>query len=309
MATLAVTALTQILIMFFIIIVGIISFKVKLVDKETNRRLSDIVLQLVNPIVIFVSYQREFNPSLLHGLLISLLLGAITHVIGIFISTILIHKNKNKSDLSLERFAIIYSNCGFIGIPLVNGIFDSEGVFYLTAYMTMFNLFVWTHGVIIMTGKKDFNTIRKAFISPSVIATISGFVLFAARITLPDVAIEALNYLGDMNTPLAMLVAGITIAQTSLLNLLRKPKIYYISLLKLIVLPIALLLIYSMFHIPRVVLLTSVLAVCCPTAATINLFSIRYDKDYRYASELFAITTILSIITIPLVMTIGGYLV
>ena len=307
--SIALTAFNQIVIMFIIILIGMICYKVKLIDKETNKKLSDIVLMLANPIVIFISYQREFNSTLLKGLLISLVLAVVTHLFGIFISMIVIRKNNLAADISIERFAIIYSNCGFIGIPLVNGIYGSEGVFYLTAYMTIFNLFVWTHGMITMSGKNDKNSIVKAILSPSVIATISGFILFICKIMLPDLMINALSYVGNMNTPLAMLIAGATIAQTSLWKLLSKVRIYYITFFKLLFVPIIMLLFFSLFDIPQVVLLTSVLAAACPTAVTINLFSISCDKNYLYASELFTMSTILSLFTIPLVMIIANIVV
>ena len=121
-------------------IVGSICYKIKLINKEMNKYLSDLVLMLVNPLVIFLSYQREFEDTLLQGLLISLLLATITHVLAIIIAKRIIRKKDKPEDGVLERFAVIYSNCGFIGIPLVNGIFGSEGVFYITAYMTIFNL-------------------------------------------------------------------------------------------------------------------------------------------------------------------------
>lgn len=306
---LATATSTQILIMLFIIIVGIISYKVKLVDKDTNKRLSDIVLMLINPFVIFVSYQRKFEATLLKGLLISLVLAVMTHLFGIILSYLVLRKKNHGEDIAIERFAIIYSNCGFIGIPLVNGIFGSEGVFYITAYITIFNLCVWTHGLITMSGEKDKKTIIKALLSPSVIATLSGFIFFILRITIPKIAYDSMAYIGNMNTPMAMLVAGVTIAQTNILKSISNLRIYYITFFKLLFVPLAMLFIFRLFDIPRVVLLTSVLAAACPTAATINLFSIRFGKNYFYASELFAVTTILTIITIPLVMIIAGYLV
>lgn len=304
--SLAISAFHQIVIMFFIIITGVISFKAKLIDQTTNKKLSDIVLMLVNPIVIFISYQREFEATLLTGLMISLGLAVITHIFAILICYVVLPKRKQKADLSIERFAIIYSNCGFIGIPLVNGILGSEGVFYITAYMTIFNLFVWTHGMITVSGKSDRKSIVKALLSPSVIATLSGFILFVARLLLPELLVEALTYVGNMNTPLAMLVAGVTIAQTDLLGLLKKIKIYYIVIFKLLIVPIAMLFLFLLFDIPDIVLLTSVLAAACPTAATINLFSLKFNKNYLYASELFAVSTIFSILTIPIVMMIAN---
>lgn len=306
---LAITAFNQIVIMFFIILVGILSYKTGLIDKDTNKKLADIVLMLVNPFVIFSSYQREFKATLLTGLLISFLLATLTHVFGILISYLVLRKKKHEATVAIERFAIVYSNCGFIGIPLVNGIIGGEGVFYLTAYMTIFNLLVWTHGMITMSGKGDLKSIGKALLSPSVIATLIGFICFICRIILPAAANQAITYIGNMNTPMAMLVAGVTIAQTDLVRLLGKLRIYYISFFKLLLVPLAMLLLFMLFPIPRTVLLTAVLAAACPTAATLNLFAVRFDKDYIYASEIFAISTILSLVTIPIVMIVANYLV
>ncbi len=306
---LAVTAFMQIMIMFFIILAGIVCYKTKLIDNEMNKKLADLVLVLVNPILIFVSYQREFQANLLSGLLVSFLMAAVTHFFAILAARFIVRKKNNKPDLVIERFAIIYSNCGFIGIPLVNGILGSEGVFYLTAYMTIFNLFIWTHGMITMSGRTDKKMIIKALLSPSILATLGGFLFFVGKIMLPNVMIEALSYLGDMNTPLAMLVSGVTIAQTDLIKLFRKIKIFYLTFLKLIFIPVAMLLLFHLFDMERIVLLTSILAAACPTAASVNLFALKYDKNYLYASELFAVTTIFSIVTIPLVMIVANFLI
>lgn len=307
--SLAMTVFNQIVIMFIIILIGVICYKIRFIDKETNRRLSDIVLMLVNPLVIFVSYQRKFEATLLRGLLISLLLALVTHIIAILVSMLVLRKKNHEEDIAIERFAVVYSNCGFIGIPLVNGIFGSEGVFYITAYMTIFNLLAFTHGMITISGKSDKKSIAKALLSPLVIATVTGFIFFLFRLMLPGVITEALGYIGNMNTPMAMLVSGVTIGQADIISLLKKVRVYYIAFFKLLIIPVAMLLLFSFFDLPRIVLLTSVLAAACPTAVTINLFSIRYDKNYLYASELFAVTTILSMATIPLVMLFANFIV
>ena len=307
--SIALAAFDQIIIMFIIIITGVICYKVKLIDKETNKKLADLVLMLVNPLVIFVSYQREFEATLLNGLLISLGLAVATHLFGILITMLILPKKNHEDNIGIERFAVIYSNCGFMGIPLVNGIFGSEGVFYITAYLTIFNLFAWTHGMIAVSGKSDKKSIIQAIISPLVIATVAGFIMFVCRISLPGTITSALAYIGDMNTPLAMLVAGATIAQADIPKLLKKVRAYYITAIKLLLMPIAMLFIFHFFNLPRTVLITAVLAAACPAAATVNLFALRFDKDYLYASELFAITTIFSLITIPVVMMIANLLV
>ena len=307
--SIALSAFQQIVIMFIIILVGMICYKVRLIDQETNKKLSDIVLKLANPLVIFLSYQRKFESTLLKGLLLSLVLAVTTHLFGVLISHIVLRKKNHEADISIERFAVIYSNCGFIGIPLVNGIFGSEGVFYITAYITMFNLFVWTHGMITVSGKSDKKSIMKALLSPSVIATVLGFVLFVCKMMLPNIAISALAYIGNLNTPMAMMISGVTIAQTDLRLLLKKVRIYYIIFFKLLFVPIVMLLVFNLFHLPPVVLLTAILAAACPPAATINLFALSYDKNYLYASELFAMGTLFSLVTIPLVMILANMIV
>ncbi len=304
--SLAVTAFNQIIIMFLIIVVGILCYKVKLIDQNMNKKLSELVLLLINPLVIFLAYQREFDTSLLSGLLVSIILAFATHLLSIFLSKIVIRSKKNKEDLAIERFAIIYSNCGFMGIPLVNGIFQSEGVFYLTAYITVFNLVIWTHGLITMSGKNDKKSVIKAMLSPAILATVIGFIFFISKIMLPDIVNKTFTYIADMNTPMAMLVAGVTIAQTNIIKLFTKIRIYYIALFKLIIIPMVMLFLFSLLPIPRTVLLTSILACACPTAVTVNLFSIRYNKNYLYASEIFALTTILSLFSIPIVMILAN---
>ncbi len=305
--TLAFTAFNQIIIMFILIFVGVISYKVKLIDNETNKKLADLVLMLVNPMVIIISYQRKFEETLLTGLLISFVLAIATHLTAIILAQLVVRK-KN-TELSIERFAVIYSNCGFIGIPLVNGVFGSEGVFYLTAYMTLFNIVVWTHGMVSVSGKYDKKSIVKAMLSPSVLSTFVGFLLFVCKISLPQVVGKPMSYIGDMNTPLAMMVAGITIAQTNILNIFKKWRLLYIAILKLLVMPLVMLMVFQLFNLPDIVILTSILACACPTAATVSLFAIRYDKNYLYAAELFALTTILSLFTIPVVMILAKLIV
>ncbi|NLK75502.1 MAG: AEC family transporter [Clostridiales bacterium] len=305
MQQLALTSLNQIIIMFLIIIIGIICYKIKLIDNDMNKKLSDVVLMLINPLVLFVSYQREFEKDLLQGLIISIILAVIIHVLGIIISICLIRGKDKKDKISIERFAAIYSNCGFIGIPLANGLFGGEGVFYIAAYVTVFNIFLWTHGVIVMTGRSDWKALGKAILSPTIIATIIGVVLFILQIKLPNPMFEAFNYIASMNTPMAMLVSGVTIAQTNVLKLFIKPRMYYLTFVKLLVIPVLVMLIFSLFSIPEVVSRTSILAVSTPTAVSVTLFSLRYGKDHIYSSEIFAMTTIFSAITIPLIMAIA----
>ncbi len=293
--------LNQVIIMALLILTGIICYKLNIINKESTKSLSSLVLMVVNPIVILVSYQVEFDKRLLNGILWSLGLSVVAIVAAIIISVILIRNKGEKS--VLERFAAIYSNCGFMGIPLVRGIYGSEGVLYITTFMAVFNIFVWTHGVYMMEGKVSRKMVLEAVKTPAIVATVLGFALFILRIHIPGLLLTTLEYLDSMNTPLAMIAAGATIVQTNIVKALKKPGLYYVSLIKLIIVPAVVIGMLSFLPVDNVVIGTVILASACPAAATGTLFAIRYKKDSFYAAELFAVTTLLSIITLPVIMT------
>lgn len=305
--SLANIVLNQILIMFIIILIGYICYKFKIIDIILNKKLSDLLLLLVSPLLIFNSYQREFSKELLAGLLISLGLAIFTHLFGILTAYVFLRGKKNP-DLVIERFSTIYSNSGFFGLPIINGIYGSEGVFYVTAYITIFNLFVWTQGLIMMNGVQNRKTMIKTLISPTLISIILGFIFFVAQIHLPAIVFDSLEYIAAMNTPLAMIIAGVTIAQTNILKIFLKPRIYLVLFLKLIFIPIILLLLYSRLPMGVPVMAAAILAAACPTGATGTLFAIRYDKNALYSSEIFAMTTLASLVSIPLIMAFADYL-
>lgn len=306
--SLANIALNQILIMFLLIITGIISYKTHIIDVTANKKLSEFLLQIVNPLLIFNSYQREFSKELLNGLLISFVLAFVTHFASIGVSYLFL-RGKNKDDVALERFSVIYTNCGFMGIPLINGIIGSEGVFYITAYLTVFNLLIWTQGVIMMTGRQSPKALVKTLISPTIIATLLGIITFAIQIKVPFIVFQSFEYIANMNTPMAMIIAGVTIAQTEIWRAFLKLRIYLVVLIRLFIIPMALLFLYTRFQISGSVITAAILAASCPAAATGTLFALRYNKNSLYASEIFGITTILSLISIPILMGITGVLV
>lgn len=297
----------QIIIMALLIGVGIVCCKTKIVNKEINRGLSDIALKVATPALLVNSFQKELSPERLQRLGYAALLGAVAIVLSGVISYIFIRRGKNqpKDDnghLAIERFSAIYSNCAFMGIPLINGIYGDEGVFYLTAFYALFNIAVWTHGVIMIKGETGIKQVLRSLLSPAIIGIVIGAALFFLQIRLPDVVRETLNYAGSMTTPLGMLVAGVTIGQTNLLGAVKKWKTYYICALRLIIIPLATIALLLLFPYDDMVMGITVAAAACPAATICTMFAISYNKDSLYAGEIFAISTLLSMGTIPFVM-------
>lgn len=297
----------QLLKMLFIMILAIICYKIGLINQEGNRNMSNLLLMVVNPCLIITVYQIEYDPKLVKGLLISFAAAFAAHLIGILIARIVIPKGSSP-DYILDRFGAVYSNCGFIGIPLINSVLGSEGVFYLTAYMTVFNLLVWTHGLGLLRGKIELKSMIEGLTSPMVIATAIAVILFFTRFKIPEPLLDSMNYIADTNTPLAMLVAGFSVAQSDLRKMFVNVRLYLVSFLKLIAMPLAVLVFLWILRIDYKVAYSVLIAAACPAATTMTMMCIRYDHNYTYASEIFSFSTVLSIITIPFVAFVAGFL-
>ena len=294
----------QLLKMFFIMVLAFVCYRIRLVDQNGNKTVSNLLLLVVNPILIITVYQTEYDPELVRGLLLAFAAAAATHILGIIISTLLI-RPKAGADYCIERFNAMYSNCGFIGIPLIGSVLGDTGVFYLSAYMVMFNLLSWTHGVILMEKKFSLKNLREGLVSPMFIATLIAVLLFFLQLKIPSALLDSMNYIADMNTPLAMMVAGFSVAQADIGKMCRNLRLYYTSVIKLILIPLCTIPLLMLFHLPSEVSMTVLIAAACPSATTGTMMAIRYKQNYTYSSEIFSLTTVLAVLTMPVLVLIA----
>lgn len=283
-------------------------YKLNIVSQEGNRTVSNLLLLVVNPCLVITAYQVDYDVRLVMGFLISFAAACAVHIIGIIIARFLIPE-KNNPNYYLDRFGSIYSNCGFIGIPLVYSILGNEGVFYLTAYMAVFNLFSWTHGLSLIKNGFSLRQLKEGLFSPMILATLTAMFLFFIQLRIPSTILDSMNYLANMNTLLAMMVAGFSVAQADFRKLFSNLRLYWVSFLKLLLVPLVVTLFLFLIGVEHDLAYVTLIAASCPTAATMTMMSIRYKKNYIYASEIFSFTTMLSMITIPAVIFIAGFLI
>ncbi len=304
----------QAVVMFILLFFGYFLYKSKMLSEESTKQLSAIALTIVNPVVIFNSYITDFDIKLLAGLGISVLLATVAHLVLILASHIAV-KN-GRPNFEIDRFAIIYANCGFMGIPLINATFGDEGVFYLTGFITMFNVFMWTHGALMMSGEKTgskkeiLRSVGKVLISPAILAIPLGMVFFFTGLRLPSVIQTPLNYIGSLNTPLAMMVSGATIAKAGLLKGFRCGRAYYVQLFKLLIVPAVLTVMFvplAKLGVSMMVINTVLIAAAAPTASATIMFSYRHHRDEDYASGQFALSTMASMLTMPLILLLSAF--
>ena len=153
-----------------------------------------------------------------------------------------------------------------------------------------------------MEKKCSLKNMKEGVLSPMFLSTIAAVVLFFLGIRIPSVVLDSMNYVADMNTPLAMMVAGFSVAQADFGKMLRNTRIYFVSFIKLILIPLLVIGVLKLMALPDAVAVTVLIGAACPAATTGTMMAIRYRQNYTYSSELFAMTTVLSVVTIPAVI-------
>lgn len=303
------TVLFQVIVMLLLIGAGYLCFKIGLCDAKGQKQMTSVLLYLVTPAVILVSYDIPYRPELAQNLAIAFLLAVVNHLLAMGVGYLCIRKKGNEDRAPVERFAVIYSNCGFMALPLVNALYGSEGVFYASAYIIIFQLLSWTHGYAMMAGKLTGEAWRKVLLSPAILAVGVGMVLFVTPLTLPDVVSEALGHLSSLNTPLAMLILGFGLGQTNLLKVLKTGRLYYVSALSLLAVPLLVTLCYLFLPLPPMVVAVNLVAAACPCATVTLLFATLLNRDEGHAAGILAICNLGCVLTIPLVLTLSEFLI
>ncbi len=302
--TVALNVLFQVVVMFILMGVGFICSKKRILDEKAAAQMSSLLLIVVSPCVILKSFQIDFDKDMAFGLLISLSLAVIVSFVGIAVGAVFIH-TKDEEVKTVEKFSIVYTNCGFMAIPLIQAVLGSNGVFYASVFIAAFNVFLWTHGVITMKKGVSPKEILGALKSPSILAIGVGLILFLFSLRLPSVINEPIDYISSLNTPLAMIVTGVYVAKANLVKAFANKRIYFVCLLRLAVVPIIMIPVYFLFKGivgAETIITANFIAAACPTASAALMMAARYNRATEYASQIITVTTLLSVISLPLMV-------
>lgn len=292
----------QVAILFVLIGIGFVSGKTNLINESGSKHLTNIVLYLVTPCVIIKSFQSvEFNSTLLSGLIITAICATLIQVISIFICK-LIFRNKDESKRKVLQFATVFSNCGFMSLPLQEALLGAIGVFYGSVFVAIFNILVWSYGLIDMSGnKKEFN-LKKVFLNPGVLGVTIALILFFANFTLPEVILSPISYIAALNTPLPMLVIGYHLSKANIGKAFKDGWVYLVMVLRLLVIPAASVLIMRLLGVSGEILIACTVAASAPTAATTTMFANKFNRDVELSVNLVSCTTLFSIVTMPFII-------
>lgn len=292
-----VIVINQVTTLFLLILTGFIIRKLGIINRELNKGLSDILLYVTLPFSIVTSFNFPFSTTLLSNAAIVFLISVVIHLFAIFISKLLYLRYPSATKRVL-RTATIFSNCGFMGFPILEAVYGTQGVFYGAFYVLTFNILIWTVGVNIFTGKQEAATWKLAS-NPIGIAVVVGLILFVFSIKLPEPIFNALRMVGSMTTPISMLIIGSLLVEIKLSEVFTGFSLFYMTLIRLIILPLLAALCLMLLGIKGIIFGVPVLASAMPVAALVAVFAEKYGADALLASRAVFLSTVLSIITIP----------
>ncbi len=298
------TLFLQVLILFIFMGFGFVGAKKSLITEEGSKVVSDIILYFVTPCLIINSFNIAYDSSKLAGLVVCFVSFLAIQAASALIGLLLFRKGSHKS-LRILRFATVFSNTGYMGIPLQKAILGDEGVFYGSVCVAAFNIFVWTFGIICMSGDKKQMSPLKLVFNPGIIATTIGLVIFLFSLKLPTPISSAIGSMAELNTPLAMMVIGFNLAGSNILSALKKGSVYLVAALRLIIIPLLSLGVLLLCSVRGTQLISLIIAVSAPVAGLTTVFSVKYGNDTSLSVNLVALTTLLSIITMSAVVAVA----
>ncbi len=301
------TVFLQVLILFIFMGFGFFGAKKSLITKEGSKVISDIILYFVTPCLIVNSFNIAYDSSKLAGLIVCFVAFMAIQAASAGIGFMLFRKGNTES-LRILRFATVFSNTGYMGIPLQKAILGDEGVFYGSVCVAAFNIFVWTFGIMCMSGDKKQMTPLKLVFNPGIIATAIGLVIFLFSVKLPTAISSAIGSMAELNTPLAMMVIGAGLAGSNILSALKKGSVYVVTALRLIIIPLTALGVLLLCEVRGTQLISLIIAVSAPVAGLTTVFSVKHNNDTSLSVNLVALTTLLSIVTMSAVVAVAQML-
>ena len=301
-----VTLFSSVLLLLLMVIPGILMSKFGLSNKLFGKGLSNLTLYVTQSALIIHAYVRDFDREVFVRAGIMLAFVIVFHFIFTLISFSL-YKKYPEDIRRVLRYATIFTNAGYMGIPLITSILNDEAAIYASIYVIVFNIFSWTVGCYIYSGNAKYISLRKAFLNPATISTLIGLTIFILPINgyIPPIIMNFLVSMKNMVAPVSMLIIGLQLANIKLKGIFKDAAMYKYLVLRMLLIPTLLwgilkcasLLGYSDPTVMTVILICS----ATPAAAATSMFAEIFDGNSTYASKIVSVSTIISLITMPIV--------
>lgn len=299
--------LDQSIILFLLIVIGFITRKKNIITDETIKGFSEFMLKVTLPLFIIISMDKDFSKDKIVFSGLILFISIFTYIFKILLSKVFVKRiNALDVEKNVYRCLIIFSNAGFMGFPIAYTIYGDDGIFYAAMLNIAYNISIWTIGARLLNveGANQEDGLKKLIFNPGIFSVFIGLILFVTPLTLPRLLYEPMNMVGNMTTPMAMIVVGGILGATKIGSAFKNKNLIIVSLIRLIFIPIFILLLLLPFNLPKIVLGITVIIDAMPCAANVAIFSRKYGSDYSLASQGVFLSTLMNIVTTPFILYI-----
>ncbi|WP_300999300.1 AEC family transporter [Methanoculleus sp.] len=294
----------QIFILVLLIAAGYVAVATKIVDPRATRGLSGLLINITIPALIVASMQVPFTPERLAGA------GTLIFATGVlYVFSFALARAVSKAmrvppaEEGVLQFAIVFGNVGFMGFPVALTLFGEEALFYVAIFNLFFNVLVFSVGIAMLTEGTGKGFDPRLLANPGIAASVVGLALFLGSVEIPPPFIDSIDLLGGVTTPLAMIIVGAMLATFPAREMVGNWRIWVASAVLLLVVPAAYCCLFAPVFADPFINGIMITMAAMPAAANTVIFAEQYGADSRLASQIVFVSTIGSLVTIPLIAT------
>lgn len=295
--------LKQLLIMFLFMLLGFLLYKNKKIDNDGSKSIANLLIYIVLPCSIltsFINNNMEIPSKLFLG---SIALSLLCLMISISISSLLF---KNKA---IDNFGVSFSNAGFMGIPIITSVLDEKYLIYASSYIALLNILQYFYGQKLLLGETILKNKWDIIKNPLVISFFLGIMIYVFQYQVPDVFNSLSKSLASINSPLAMILLGAYIAQVRGVSSFLNKNLVISSMVRLVIIPIITIFIFKLLNVSKEIILPLIICVSAPVGSNLAVYAQKLDKDYIYSVELVSVSTVLSLVTMPIILRLADLII
>ncbi len=285
--------------MFIMMGIGAFLRKIGIIKSEDKTVMTELIINLLLPCSIVMAFYIEFSSEILEQGFIILIISCVLHLFCVFLSKVLFNKYPKDRKVILQ-YGTICSNAGFLGNPIAEGVYGSIGLLYASIYLLPLRIINWSVGLSFYTESTDRKSlVKKVITHPCIVTVFLGMILLVTQVQLPAAISGTLSSLGSCSTPFTMLLIGVILAEGDVKTMVNKTTVKF-SILRLILIPMGVFLGCKLCGVPELVAGVSVLLAAMPAGTTTAILAVKYNRDAEFATQCVVLTTILSMILIPI---------
>ena len=286
-----------------IMVLGFLLGKFKLISEHTNKQITNLLLTVFMPASLFMAFPSEYDEASANFFFSGLLAGTLVMLLLIILAKLVFNKKWMKKELSHEaQFALIFNNATFLGYPIVVNTFGPNGILAYCGFIIAFNIALFSYGIWLFEQKVSFKLLLNIIFNPNIIAVLLGMTFFLIGFKIPSFITDAVGYIGGATTPLSIICIGFMLSQAKLKKVLTKWRLMLTAIIQLTLGPLATWGILTLLQFPAEVIQVCTLIQALPTATSLGLFAVKYGGNEAESSELVTISTLFSVVTLPLMI-------